>query len=86
VKKLFLLSIAATLMLYACGSRDAEYYTNHPAEAKAKAEACSRMSEAEKLADKECTAVINADSKRFFKGGMKRPLQGSGNGPGAKQY
>ncbi|NLW36872.1 MAG: hypothetical protein GXY80_15550 [Syntrophorhabdus aromaticivorans] len=82
MKRLFLLSIAATLMLYACGSRDAEYYTNHPAEA----EACSRMSEAEKLADKECTAVINADSKRFFKGGIKRPLQGSGNGPGAKQY
>jgi len=84
--RLFLLSVVTILMLCACGSKDAEYYTSHPEEAKAKWEVCSRMSEAERMADRECTAVINADSKRFFKGGMKRPLQGSGNGPGAKQY
>ncbi len=82
--KKFLLLIAAVSLLSACGSKTPEYYKEHPAEMKAKAEACSRMSEAEKMADRECAAISKADSDRFFGDHMEKP--GAPRGRGTKQY
>jgi len=83
-KLLFILVTAA--MLSACGDRDAEYFANHPAEMKQKWEECKKMAEAEKVADRECSAISQADSKRFFGDKMERPLQGTGKGRPTKQF
>jgi hypothetical protein len=83
MKKLVFISICF-LMLSACGSKTAEYYEQHPEEMKNKISECSRLSEAEKMADRECSAAINADSKRFFKSTVPRP--GEPRGRGTKQY
>jgi len=87
MKKLFFILIAG-LMLSACGSKekDAEYYTNHPEEMKQKLEECIKMSTAEKMADRECTAVSQAHSKKFYGDKMERPLQGPGKGRPTKQF
>ncbi|MDR2017917.1 MAG: EexN family lipoprotein [Syntrophobacterales bacterium] len=86
MKKLLLI-VAVAMLLPACGSKTAEYYEKHPEEMRAKIEACGRMSQAEKMADRECAAVNNVISKRFFKSTIKEnPLQGPGNGPGIKQF
>jgi len=37
-------------------------------------------------AESQKKAMADADSARFFKSTIQRPLQGSGNGPGTKQY
>jgi hypothetical protein len=83
MKKLIFISICFVL-LSACGSKTAEYYEQHPEEMKTKMLACSKMSEAEKMTDRECTAVINADSKRFFKSTIPRP--GEPKGRATKQF
>jgi len=88
MKKYFVI-LVAVVMLSACGSKDkdAAYYTNHPDEMKQKLEECSRMSTAEKMADRECTAAINASSDKFFKSTIDRnPLEGPGKGRPTKQY
>jgi len=60
--------------------KDAEYYRNHPAEMKQKWEECSKMSTAEQMADRECSAVSQADSKRFFGDKIEKPGEGKGRG------
>ena len=81
MKKIFFVFVAV-LMLSACGSKekDAAYYTNHPEEMKQKWEECSKMSTAEKMADRECSAVSQADSKRFFGDKIEKPGEGKGRG------
>jgi len=88
MKKIFFVFVAV-VMLSACGSKekDAAYYTNHPEEMKQKLEECSKMSTAEKMADRECTGAINAASDKFFKSTMDRnPLEGPGKGRGTKHF
>lgn len=88
MKKILVLLVAVAFLfaLAGCGSKDAEYYKNHPKEMKEKMEECKKMSDAEKMADRECAAVSQADSDRFYGDKMERPLQGSGKGRPTKQY
>ena len=88
MKKLFFI-LVAVVMLSACGSKekDAAYYTNHPEEMKQKMEECKKMSTAEKMADRECSAVSQANSDKFFKSTIDRnPLEGPGKGRGTKHF
>jgi len=85
MKRIFFV-LVAVVMLSACGSKDAEYYKNHPEEMKQKMEECKKMSDAEKMADRECTAVSQVLSNKFFGDKIERPLQGSGKGRGTKQF
>jgi len=86
MKRIFFVLVAA-VMLSACGSKDAEYYKSHPEEMKQKMEECKKMSTAEQMADRECTAVSQAHSDKFFKSTIDRnPLEGSGKGRGTKHY
>ncbi|OPY64548.1 MAG: hypothetical protein A4E62_02842 [Syntrophorhabdus sp. PtaU1.Bin002] len=79
--KTLIAAFISLLMLSACGSKDAEYYTNHPEELKAKMTECSKMSEAEKMADRECTAMSQANLKRALDMDPPKtnPLSGAGN-------
>jgi len=83
MKTIYLILIAGAL-LSGCGSKDVEYYKNHPEEMKKKWEECKNMSDAEKMADRECSAVSQAESDRFFKSTIPRP--GAGKGRGTKQF
>jgi len=66
-KGLVILSLFVSLLaLMACGKRDVEYFKAHPAEMKQKMEECKKMSAAEVLTDRECAAISQADSDRFF--------------------
>jgi hypothetical protein len=50
-------------------------------------EECKKMSTAEQMADRECTAVNQASSDKFFKSTIDRnPLEGPGKGRGTKHY
>jgi predicted small lipoprotein YifL len=88
MKKLFLLLMAISLLfvIAACGSKDTEYYMSHPDELKTKLEECKQLSAAEMMADRECTAVGNAMSKKFSGDKMERPLQGKPQGRPTKQF
>jgi predicted small lipoprotein YifL len=88
MKKIFLLLIvvSALFVIASCGSKDTEYYMSHPEELKTKLEACKQMSTAEMMADRECTAVGNAMSKKFSGDKMERPLQGKPQGRPTKQF
>jgi len=79
MKKRFFI-LVAVVMLLACGSKekDAQYYTNHPEEMKQKMEECTKMSTAEKMADRECSAVSQAHSKKFFGDKIEKPGEGQG--------
>ncbi len=84
-KHLIMLTIVVFIFaVVGCGKRDAEYFKNHPAEMKQKIEECSKMSQAEKLADRECVAINQANSDKFFKSTVQRP--GEGQGRGTKQF
>lgn len=84
-KVFFMLSvILALLSVIACGKRDAEYFKAHPAEMKQKIEECQKLSQAEKMADRECAAVSQTNSDQFFKSTVQRP--GEGKGRGTKQF
>ncbi len=87
MRRLILVSVAL-LMLAACGSKDAQYYTAHPEEMKAKMAICSKMSEAEKMADRECTAVSQANVKKALDLDPPKtsPLAGPGKGKGFKNF
>lgn len=79
-----LLLITSLFFMTSCGSKDAEYYTSHQNELKAKLEECKVMSAAEKLADKECVAVGNAMSRKFYSDKIEKP--GSGQGKELPRY
>lgn len=68
----------------ACGSHDADYYAQHPEAMKKKEEQCKKMSIAEVMSDRECTAVVQVRNKRFWdmKPSKKSPLEGPGKGSG----
>ncbi|MDR2017913.1 MAG: EexN family lipoprotein [Syntrophobacterales bacterium] len=90
MKKLLLL-VAIAMLFPACGSKTVEYYEQHPEEMKAKIEQCKRLSSAEKMIDRECSAAIDAYSatnlkRQFDFGPPRRPLDGPGKGPGIQQY
>lgn len=86
--KTLILVFGALVMLVACGSKDAQYYAAHPEEMKAKMALCSKMSEAEKMADRECTAVSQANLKRQLDLDPPKtsPLAGPGKGKGFKNF
>jgi len=79
MKTMLLLLLAAALFgLTGCGTKDADYYMSHPEDFKKKVEECKSMSQAEKMADKECTAVNIVISRKFIGGGMEKPGEGKG--------
>lgn len=75
-----ILILIAGLIITSCGSHDADYYTQHPEEMKKKWAECAKMSDLERMADRECTAVNQAENRRFYGDKMERPLQGKGKG------
>ena len=84
-----LLCISIVAFIFAgCGSHDADYYTQHPDEMKIKMQQCARMSEAERMIDRECSAVVQAETKRMLdlKPPASSPLAGPGKGQGFKKF
>ncbi|MDR2017914.1 MAG: EexN family lipoprotein [Syntrophobacterales bacterium] len=75
MKKLLLL-VAIAMLFPGCGSKkDAKYYEKHRVELREKLLECrKRMSKAEKMADRECTAAEEAASNQFLPIILENPL------------